>query len=132
MSEFELRVRPSESPNGSVCFYGLAVERGGLRVESSLRAMDLEALRRSCDRPVADAVAVESRVVVESRGGVTRLVMTGTGPRASMLVDADQRQRLRDLCEQGLKVNRDLAARGRSVDHGQQSDAGARRKGRVL
>lgn len=132
MSEFELRVRPSESPNGSVCFYGLAVEREGLRVEADLRAMDLDELRRSCERPMSDVVDAESPVVVESRGGETRLVVKGAEARASMPVDADQRHRLRDLCEQGLSVNRDLDARGRSMDHGRRSDAGARRKGRGL
>ena len=52
MSEFELRVTPSSGPNGLAWFYNLAVERGGLRVESSLRAMDLDALYRTFDRPL--------------------------------------------------------------------------------
>lgn len=68
MSEFELRVTPSVSPNGSVWFYDLAVERDGLRVESSLRAMDLEALYRSCERPVSDAGPAGVPMVVASRG----------------------------------------------------------------
>lgn len=67
MSEFELRVTPSVSPNGSVWFYDLAVERDGLRVESSLRAMDLEALYRSCERPVSDAGPAGVPMVVASR-----------------------------------------------------------------
>ena len=69
MSEFELRVTPSVSPNGPVWFYDLAVERDGLRVESSLRAMDLEALYRSCDRPVQQAGPAGVPLVVQSRNG---------------------------------------------------------------
>lgn len=106
MSEFELRVRPSGSPNDLVWFYALAVERGGLRVESSLRAMDLEALRRSCERPVGEAAPAGVPLVVASRDRREAcLVMEASGVRVSLPVDADQRHRLRDLCEQGLSMD---------------------------
>lgn len=107
MSEFELRVTPSVSPNGSVWFYDLAVERDGLRVESSLRAMDLDALYRSCDRPVQQAGPAGVPMIVESsdRQGA-RLVMASGDVRVSLPVDAGQRRRLRDLCEQGLSMDR--------------------------
>lgn len=107
MSEFELRVTPSVSPNGSVWFYDLAVERDGLRVESSLRAMDLDALYRSCDRPVQQAGPAGVPMIVESsdRQGA-RLVMAAGDVRVSLPVDAGQRRRLRDLCEQGLSMDR--------------------------
>lgn len=111
MSEFELRVTPSETFNGPVCFYGLVVEREGLRVESDLRVMDLMELRGSCERPVVDVSGVESPVVVESRDGQSRLLVAGSGVSASMPLDVEQRLRLRDLCEQGLSVNRDLSVR---------------------
>lgn len=106
MSEFELRVTPSSGPNGSVWFYDLAVERDGLRVESSLRAMDLEALYRSCDRPVQQAGPAGVPMVVASRNGEARLVMAAGDVRVSLPVDAGQRRRLRDLCEQGLSMDR--------------------------
>lgn len=106
MSEFELRVTPSVSPNGSVWFYDLAVERDGLRVESSLRAMDLEALRRSCERPVSEAGPAGVPMVVESGEGMARLVMDTDNMRVSLPVDEGQRHRLRDLCEQGLSMDR--------------------------
>lgn len=107
MSEFELRVTPSVSPNGSVWFYDLAVERDGLRVESSLRAMDLDALYRSCERPVQQAGPAGVPMIVESsdRQGA-RLVMASGDVRVSLPVDAGQRRRLRDLCEQGLSMDR--------------------------
>lgn len=66
MSEFELRVTPSSGANGSAWFYDLAVEREGLRVESSLRAVDLDALYRSCDRPVQQAGPAGVPMIVES------------------------------------------------------------------
>lgn len=129
MSEFELRVRPSESPNGSVWFYDLAVERGGLRVESSLRAMDLEALRRSCERPVGEAAPAGVPVVVASRDRREAcLVMETGGVRVSLPVDDDQRHRLHDLCEQGLSMNRAPQAVS-SREHG--ADARPVRKGRA-
>lgn len=106
MSEFELRVTPSVSPNGSVWFYDLAVERDGLRVESSLRAMDLDALYRSCERPVQQAGQAGVPMVVGSRDGEARLVMAAGDVRVSLPVDAGQRRRLRDLCEQGLSMDR--------------------------
>lgn len=106
MSEFELRVTPSVSPNGSVWFYDLAVERDGLRVESSLRAMDLDALYRSCERPVQQAGQAGVPMVVGSRNGEARLVMSAGDVRVSLPVDAGQRRRLRDLCEQGLSMDR--------------------------
>lgn len=106
MSEFELRVTPSVSPNGSVWFYDLAVERDGLRVESSLRAMDLDALYRSCERPVQQAGQAGVPMVVGSRNGEARLVMAAGDVRVSLPVDAGQRRRLRDLCEQGLSMDR--------------------------
>lgn len=106
MSEFELRVTPSSGPNGSVWFYDLAVERDGLRVESSLRAMDLEALYRSCERPVQQAGPAGVPMVVGSRNGEARLVMAAGDVRVSLPVDAGQRRRLRDLCEQGLSMDR--------------------------
>lgn len=106
MSEFELRVTPSVSPNGSAWFYDLAVEREGLRVESSLRAVDLDALYRSCDRPVQQAGPAGVPMVVGSRNGETRLVMASGDVRVSLPVDAGQRRRLRDLCEQGLSMDR--------------------------
>lgn len=107
MSEFELRVTPSSGPNGSVWFYDLAVEREGLRVESSLRAVDLDALYRSCDRPVQGMASSSVPLVVESsdRQGA-RLVMASDDVRVSLPVDAGQRRRLRDLCEQGLSMDR--------------------------
>lgn len=106
MSEFELRVTPSVSPNGSVWFYDLAVERDGLRVESSLRAMDLDALYRSCERPVQQAGQAGVPMVVGSRNGEARLVMAAGDVRVSLPVDAGQRRRLHDLCEQGLSMDR--------------------------
>lgn len=106
MSEFELRVTPSVSPNGSVWFYDLAVERDGLHVESSLRAMDLDALYRSCERPVQQAGQAGVPMVVGSRNGEARLVMAAGDVRVSLPVDAGQRRRLRDLCEQGLSMDR--------------------------
>lgn len=106
MSEFELRVTPSVSPNGSVWFYDLAVERDGLRVESSLRAMDLDVLYRSCERPVQQAGQAGVPMVVGSRNGEARLVMAAGDVRVSLPVDAGQRRRLRDLCEQGLSMDR--------------------------
>ncbi len=107
MSEFELRVTPSSGPNGLAWFYDLAVEREGLRVESSLRAMDLDALYRSCDRPVQGMASSSVPLVVESsdRQGA-RLVMAAGDVRVSLPVDAGQRRRLRDLCEQGLSMDR--------------------------
>ncbi len=107
MSEFELRVTPSSGPNGLAWFYDLAVEREGLRVESSLRAMDLDALYRSCDRPVQGMASSSVPLVVESsdRQGA-RLVMASGDVRVSLPVDAGQRRRLRDLCEQGLSMDR--------------------------
>lgn len=107
MSEFELRVTPSSGPNGSAWFYDLAVEREGLRVESSLRAVDLDALYRSCDRPVQGMASSSVPLVVESsdRQGA-RLVMAAGDVRVSLPVDAGQRRRLRDLCEQGLSMDR--------------------------
>ena len=106
MSEFELRVTPSSGPNGSVWFYDLAVERDGLRVESSLRAVDLDALYRSCERPVQQAGPAGVPMVVGSRNGEARLVMAAGDVRVSLPVDAGQRRRLRDLCEQGLSMDR--------------------------
>ena len=106
MSEFELRVTPSSGPNGSAWFYDLAVEREGLRVESSLRAVDLDALYRSCDRPVSEAAPAGAPMVVESRNGEARLEMVAGDVRVSLPVDAGQRRRLRDLCEQGLSMDR--------------------------
>lgn len=106
MSEFELRVTPSSGPNGSAWFYDLAVEREGLRVESSLRAVDLDALYRSCDRPVQQAGPAGVPMVVGSRNGEARLVMAAGDVRVSLPVDAGQRRRLRDLCEQGLSMDR--------------------------
>ncbi len=107
MSEFELRVTPSSGPNGLAWFYDLAVEREGLRVESSLRAVDLDALYRSCDRPVQQAGPAGVPMIVESsdRQGA-RLVMASGDVRVSLPVDAGQRRRLRDLCEQGLSMDR--------------------------
>ncbi len=107
MSEFELRVTPSSGPNGSAWFYDLAVEREGLRVESSLRAVDLDALYRSCDRPVQGMASSSVPLVVESsdRQGA-RLVMAAGDVRVSLPVDAGQRRRLRDMCEQGLSMDR--------------------------
>ncbi len=107
MSEFELRVTPSSGPNGLAWFYDLAVEREGLRVESSVRAMDLDALYRSCDRPVQGMASSSVPLVVESsdRQGA-RLVMAAGDVRVSLPVDAGQRRRLRDLCEQGLSMDR--------------------------
>lgn len=106
MSEFELRVTPSSGPNGSVWFYDLAIEREGLRVESSLRAMDLDALRRSCEWPVEAADCDGTPVVVASDGRDVRLMLDTEGVRVSLPVDASQRRQLRDLCEQGLAMNR--------------------------
>lgn len=106
MSEFELRVTPSSGPNGSAWFYDLAVEREGLRVESSLRAVDLDALYRSCERPVQQAGPAGVPMVVGSRNGEARLVMAAGDVRVSLPVDAGQRRRLRDLCEQGLSMDR--------------------------
>lgn len=106
MSEFELRVTPSSGPNGSAWFYDLAVEREGLRVESSLRAVDLDALYRSCERPVQQAGQAGVPMVVGSRNGEARLVMAAGDVRVSLPVDAGQRRRLRDLCEQGLSMDR--------------------------
>ncbi|THG24239.1 hypothetical protein E5991_08755 [Bifidobacterium pseudolongum] len=106
MSEFELRVTPSSGPNGLAWFYNLAVERGGLRVESSLRAMDLDALYRSCDRPVQGMASSSVPLVVGSRNGEARLEMVAGDVRVSLPVDAGQRRRLRDLCEQGLSMDR--------------------------
>lgn len=107
MSEFELRVTPSSGPNGSAWFYDLAVEREGLRVESSLRAVDLDALYCSCDRPVQGMASSSVPLVVESsdRQGA-RLVMAAGDVRVSLPVDAGQRRRLRDMCEQGLSMDR--------------------------
>lgn len=107
MSEFELRVTPSSGPNGSAWFYDLAVEREGLRVESSLRAVDLDALYRSCDRPVQGMASSSVPLVVESSDRQeARLVMASDDVRVSLPVDAGQRRRLRDLCEQGLSMDR--------------------------
>lgn len=127
MSEFELRVTPSSGPNGLAWFYDLAVEREGLRVESSLRAMDLDALYRSCDRPVQGMASSSVPLVVESsdRQGA-RLVMAAGDVRVSLPVDAGQRRRLRDLCEQGLSMNRAPQAVS-SREHG--ADARPVRKG---
>lgn len=132
MSEFELHVTPSEAPNGPVCFYGLVVERGDLRVESDLRAMDLMELRGSCERPVADASNTESPVIVESHAGQARLLVAGSGMNASMPLDADQRLRLRDLCEQGLSMNRDLRERTGPEDRGSRGMSVSRGRGRGL
>lgn len=126
--EFELRVTPSVSPNGSVWFYDLAVERDGLRVESSLRAMDLEALYRSCDRPVQQAGPAGVPMVVASRNGEARLVMAAGDVRVSLPVDAGQRRRLRDLCEQGLSMDR---APQSVSSHERGADSCPVRKGRA-
>ena len=126
--EFELRVTPSVSPNGSVWFYDLAVERDGLRVESSLRAMDLEALYRSCDRPVQQAGPAGVPMVVASRNGDARLVMAAGDVRVSLPVDAGQRRRLRDLCEQGLSMDR---APQSVSSHERGADSCPVRKGRA-
>lgn len=128
MSEFELRVTPSSGPNGSVWFYDLAVERDGLRVESSLRAMDLEALYRSCDRPVQQAGPAGVPMVVASRNGEARLVMAAGDVRVSLPVDAGQRRRLRDLCEQGLSMDR---APQSVSSHERGADSCPVRKGRA-
>lgn len=120
MSEFELRVTPSSGPNGSVWFYDLAVERDGLRVESSLRAVDLDALYRSCDRPVSETEASGIPLVVESPDQQrARLVVDANNVRVSLPVDGDQRRRLRDLCEQGLsmdRVSQSVSSRERGAD----------------
>lgn len=128
MSEFELRVTPSVSPNGSVWFYDLAVERDGLRVESSLRAMDLDALYRSCERPVQQAGQAGVPMVVGSRNGEARLVMAAGDVRVSLPVDAGQRRRLRDLCEQGLSMDR---APQSVSSHERGTDSCPVRKGRA-
>ncbi len=129
MSEFELRVTPSSGPNGLAWFYDLAVEREGLRVESSLRAMDLDALYRSCDRPVQGMASSSVPLVVESsdRQGA-RLVMAAGDVRVSLPVDAGQRRRLRDLCEQGLSMDR---APQSVSSHERGTDSCPVRKGRA-
>lgn len=128
MSEFELRVTPSSGPNGSAWFYDLAVEREGLRVESSLRAVDLDALYRSCDRPVSEAAPAGAPMVVESRNGEARLEMVAGDVRVSLPVDAGQCRRLRDLCEQGLSMDR---APQSVSSHERGTDSCPVRKGRA-
>ena len=128
MSEFELRVTPSSGPNGSAWFYDLAVEREGLRVESSLRAVDLDALYRSCDRPVSEAAPAGAPMVVESRNGEARLEMVAGDVRVSLPVDAGQRRRLRDLCELGLSMDR---APQSVSSHERGTDSCPVRKGRA-